>query len=285
LPALSLCTCCRHYPGAATGGTTLLIHSRRVSLPQIGCRVGPRIVLFEACSAFTRVAACTLALPPNRGSLNRRLQPFRFLHSCSGASGWSSAPGGIRTHWKAPPYHGARQLQTVSVAPQFSRKQSLKGRRQHWRPSATAMSCRVCGLINAIGRQRGKRRIVAELLITCKIGGWRDQDNVRGRSRTSCRTVTPSCGAPRHRPHRRRTSRAYRIQPLAARLGRAAGRRPCRMCRDGRARLTHGRATRRLSRVRTPCVPRKRPTPPGFPRCGAVGCTSRRVHRDKAPRS
>ena len=26
LRALSLCTCCRHYPGAATGGTASLIH-------------------------------------------------------------------------------------------------------------------------------------------------------------------------------------------------------------------------------------------------------------------
>src|SRR5436309_3536590 len=37
-----------------------------VSLPRKGCRVGLRIVLFEACSAFTRVAACTLALSPIR---------------------------------------------------------------------------------------------------------------------------------------------------------------------------------------------------------------------------
>src|SRR5205807_8708680 len=36
----------------------------RVSLPRYGCRVGLRIVLFEACSAFTRVTACTLALSP-----------------------------------------------------------------------------------------------------------------------------------------------------------------------------------------------------------------------------
>src|SRR5262244_2532080 len=36
----------------------------RVSLPRKGRRVGPRIVLFEACSAFTRVTACTLALSP-----------------------------------------------------------------------------------------------------------------------------------------------------------------------------------------------------------------------------
>jgi hypothetical protein len=37
-----------------------------VSLPRKGCRVGLRIVLFEACSAFTRVTACTLALSPIR---------------------------------------------------------------------------------------------------------------------------------------------------------------------------------------------------------------------------
>ena len=37
---------------------------RRVSLPRYGCRIGLRIVLFEACSAFTRVTACTLALSP-----------------------------------------------------------------------------------------------------------------------------------------------------------------------------------------------------------------------------
>jgi hypothetical protein len=36
----------------------------RVSLPRYGSRVGPRIDLFEACPAFTRVTACTLALSP-----------------------------------------------------------------------------------------------------------------------------------------------------------------------------------------------------------------------------
>src|ERR1700730_16604712 len=36
----------------------------RISLPRKGRRVGLCIVLFEACSAFTRVTACTLALSP-----------------------------------------------------------------------------------------------------------------------------------------------------------------------------------------------------------------------------
>src|SRR5258708_4297654 len=41
-----------------------LISPNRVSLPRKGRRVGLHIVLFEACSAFTRVAACTLARSP-----------------------------------------------------------------------------------------------------------------------------------------------------------------------------------------------------------------------------
>jgi hypothetical protein len=38
----------------------------RINLPRKGYRVGLRIDIFEACSAFTRVAACTLALSPIR---------------------------------------------------------------------------------------------------------------------------------------------------------------------------------------------------------------------------
>src|SRR6202521_1327219 len=64
LRTLSLCTCWRHYPGAAAGRIALLTSPSRISLPRKGCRVGLRIVLFEACSAFTRVPACTLALSP-----------------------------------------------------------------------------------------------------------------------------------------------------------------------------------------------------------------------------
>src|SRR6516162_11159047 len=51
----------------------------------------------EACSAFTRVAACTLARSPIV-TANRRLQPFRYLHDCSDRfrleriAGWASHP-------------------------------------------------------------------------------------------------------------------------------------------------------------------------------------------------
>src|SRR5471032_1563556 len=52
LRTLSLCTCCRHYPGAAAGRTLRSASPSRISLPRKGCRVGLRIVLFEDCSAY-----------------------------------------------------------------------------------------------------------------------------------------------------------------------------------------------------------------------------------------
>ena len=48
----------------------------------------------EACSAFTRVAARTLARSPICDQLHRRLQPFRHLHDCSGCFRLERSPGG-----------------------------------------------------------------------------------------------------------------------------------------------------------------------------------------------
>src|SRR6201987_772661 len=61
LRTLSLCTCRRHFPGAAAGRILAQTCPTRISLPRFHCRVGLHIVLFEVCSAFTRVAACTIA--------------------------------------------------------------------------------------------------------------------------------------------------------------------------------------------------------------------------------
>jgi hypothetical protein len=55
------------------------------------------------CGLHTRAATVC------RGTLNRRLQPFRYLHSCSGCFRLERLPGGVCTHWKAPPFHGARR--------------------------------------------------------------------------------------------------------------------------------------------------------------------------------
>src|SRR6267154_6106047 len=86
---LSLCTCCRHYPGAASGRTASLTSPSRVSLPRKGHRVGLRIVLFEACSAFTRVTAYTLALSPIRDTLSEGFSQFVTSLAAPAASGWS----------------------------------------------------------------------------------------------------------------------------------------------------------------------------------------------------
>ena len=95
LRALSLCACCRHYPGAAPGGTASLIHPSRVSLPRKGCRVGLRIVLFEACSALTRVTACTLARSPIRDPLSEGFSHFVTSMTAPVASGWSGCRVGF----------------------------------------------------------------------------------------------------------------------------------------------------------------------------------------------
>src|SRR6516162_3244566 len=84
-----------------------LISPSRVSLPRKGRRVGLHIDIFEACSAFTRVAACTLALSPIRDTLIEGFSHFVASMTAPIASGWSESPGGTCTHWKAPPCHGA----------------------------------------------------------------------------------------------------------------------------------------------------------------------------------
>src|SRR5215469_4491395 len=107
LRALSLCTCRRHYPGAAAGRIPRSSHPTVSAFPRRGRRVGLHIDLFEACSAFTRVAACTLARSPICDPLSEGFRHFVASMPAPVASGWSESPGGPRTHWKAPPCHGA----------------------------------------------------------------------------------------------------------------------------------------------------------------------------------
>ena len=95
LRTLSLCTCFRHYPGAASGRTASLTSPSRVSLPRKGRRVGLRIVLFEACSAFTRVTACTLAPSPIRDALSEGFSHFVTSIAAPVASGWSGCRVGL----------------------------------------------------------------------------------------------------------------------------------------------------------------------------------------------
>src|SRR5438477_10419955 len=93
-----------------------LISPSSISLPRMGYRVGLHIVLFEACSAFTRVAACILALSPIRDTLIEGFSHFVTSMTAPIASGGSESPGGTCTPWKAPPCHGAPRQPTFDAA-------------------------------------------------------------------------------------------------------------------------------------------------------------------------
>src|SRR5207253_10447492 len=95
--------------------------SSGISLPRYGSRVGLRIVLFEACSAFTCVTACTLALSPY--FVTRLTEGFsHFVTSMTApvASGWSGCRVGFAPTGKAPPYHGAHPKRSSDLANQQS---------------------------------------------------------------------------------------------------------------------------------------------------------------------
>src|SRR5258707_11258072 len=82
---------------ASSWAYSSLISPSHFSLPRYGRRVGLHIVLFEACSAFTRVAACTLALSPIRDTLIEGFSHFVTSITAPIASGWSGFPVGRAT--------------------------------------------------------------------------------------------------------------------------------------------------------------------------------------------
>src|SRR5712691_7256528 len=87
----------------------------RVSLPRFHFRVGLHIDVFEACSAFTRVAACTLARSPNSCPLSGGFRHLVSSMPAPVASGWSGRRAGLAPAGKAPPCHGARGIETFAT--------------------------------------------------------------------------------------------------------------------------------------------------------------------------
>jgi hypothetical protein len=75
----------------------------------------------------SRYGLHTRAVTVYRDPLIRRLQPLRFLHSCSGCFRLERLPGGTCTHWKAPPFHGARQFRTLAPGAETNVCQGVRG--------------------------------------------------------------------------------------------------------------------------------------------------------------
>src|ERR1700686_5161725 len=93
-------------PRCSSWAYSSLVSPSYFSLPRYGSRVGLHIDLFEACSAFTRVAACTLALSPIRDTLIEGFSHFVTSMTAPIASGWSDCRVGL-----APT--GKRRLSTA----------------------------------------------------------------------------------------------------------------------------------------------------------------------------
>jgi hypothetical protein len=95
LRALSLCTCCRHYPGTATGGTAVLIR------PVISAFPG-RVAGSACASSFSRLTQRSLALRPAHSRCHQFVArlPEGFRHFVTSmpapvASGWSGCRVGL----------------------------------------------------------------------------------------------------------------------------------------------------------------------------------------------
>ena len=145
-------------------GVVFALAPSHISLPRYPCRVDLHVGFFEACSAFTHIAACTRARSPSRD---------RYPE----ASDISSPPcllrllpAGADARWDLHPLesaalHGARDMQPSQVAISGSRLALPSEGKGH-----TFESCRVrhlrtkCALPCA---QNGLRRPMKKFLV-----GW-----------------------------------------------------------------------------------------------------------------
>jgi hypothetical protein len=97
LRTLSLCTCCRHYPGAAAGRIASLVTQSCQPSPK-GSSGRPAHRPFRGLlGVHSHYGLHTRAVTNSRHAI-RRLQPLRYLHSCSGCfrlerfAGWGLHP-------------------------------------------------------------------------------------------------------------------------------------------------------------------------------------------------
>src|SRR5215472_3337178 len=80
--------CCRHYPGRTERPNRSLLIPRRRPSPNFGW-VGSCIIVFEACSAFTRVTTYRLAKSPYATLYTGGSGGFVTCAAAPIATGWS----------------------------------------------------------------------------------------------------------------------------------------------------------------------------------------------------
>ena len=112
LRALTLCTCYRHYPGAATGDTLRSFPQPYQPSPKWSSGRPARCPFRGLLSVHSRYGLHTRWIAYS-DSLHWRLQPLRYLHDCSNCfrpERFSRV--GLSPTGKAPPYHGAHPQET-----------------------------------------------------------------------------------------------------------------------------------------------------------------------------
>src|ERR1700686_4972513 len=92
-------------------------------------------------SVHSRYGLHTVAVT-NSAHSNRRLQPLRCLHDCSDCFRLERLPGGVRTHWKAPPCHGAHPTADIAGGP----VRAINGSRQPYSITSSARPSNVAGI-------------------------------------------------------------------------------------------------------------------------------------------
>ena len=101
LRALPLCTCCRHYPGAATGALLRSFTPSYQPSPKWQSGRPAQRPFRGLLGVHSRYGLHTRAVTEFCDTLHRRLQPLRYLHSCSGCFRLERLPGGAFTHWES----------------------------------------------------------------------------------------------------------------------------------------------------------------------------------------
>src|SRR5262249_15599473 len=107
-----------------------LISPRRVSLPRKGSPGRPAHRPFRGLlGVHLRCGLHTRAVTVIRDPLSEGFRHFVSSMPAPVASGWSEAPGGACTHWKAPPCHGAPPLRSSANWVRFSQPACNLGER------------------------------------------------------------------------------------------------------------------------------------------------------------
>src|SRR3979490_2943893 len=111
-----------------------LISPSRVSLPRKGSPGRPAHRPFRGMlGVHSRCGLHTPAVTVFRDPLSEGFRHFVTSMPAPVASGWSESPGGPRTHWKAPPCHGAPPSPVVlleqlkGIGPEIASVLSLEG--------------------------------------------------------------------------------------------------------------------------------------------------------------